>query len=381
MKIVHFCLASFYIDNYNYQENALPRQNKLDDHDVVIIASTVTFIDNKRGGYITPGEYLNEDGIKVIRLPYRRILPTSIMSKIRAYPGVTKLLEKEKPDVIMFHGSSAWEMMNVAEYKKQNPEISLFVDSHSDFNNSGTNFISKCFLHKGFYRAIVQKSLPYIDKVFYLSFECGDFLKSMYHIPKEKMEFYPLGGIIFPEEERQAKREEIRRRLELTDSNILCVHSGKMDKLKRTYDILKAFSQVESDIMRIVLIGSMTEDVRKEVEPLIEEDSRVSFAGWKTADELMDYLCAADVYVQPGGQSATMQNAICCGCAMMLYPHKSHEPYMQGNGYFVKSQEDMKRVIQEIADNPSLLKKMSENSVRIAKELLDYKKLASRLYK
>lgn len=380
MKIVHFCLSSFYINNYNYQENALPRQNALDGHDVVIIASTQTFVGNEKLGYTIPGEYFNEDGIRVVRVPYRTILPRFIMSKIRAYSGVKELLERENPDIIMFHGSSSWEMLNIAEYKKKHPEIKFFVDSHSDVNNSAKTLISSYLLHKSFYRAIIRKSLPQIDKVFYLSYECDDFLKSMYNVPDTKLEFFPLGGTIFPERELQLKREKIRKSLELTNEHILCVHSGKMDKLKRTADIMKAFSKVESDKLRLVLIGSMTDKVKKDVLPLINADPRITFVGWKTADELMEYLCAADVYVQPGSQSATMQNAICCGCAIILYPHKSHEPYLKGNGYYVKTIEDMREAFKDIVNKPDKLQIMSENSMKIARELLDYKKLAARLY-
>lgn len=380
MKIVHCCLSNFYIDNYNYQENALPRQNKADGHDVVIIASTFTFVDNKRGGYTKKGEYVNEDGIRVIRIPYRRLFPTIIMSKIKAFPGVEKLLEKEKPDIIMFHNIGGWELLTVARYKKNHPEVKLYVDSHADANNSATTFLSEYLLHKGFYKTIISNCLPYIDKIFYLSYECGELLKSIYNIPAEIMEFYPLGGIIFSDEERKEKRDRIRNELKLSEDKVLFVHSGKMDKLKRTEDIIRAFSQVKSSNTRLITIGSMTDDVKKVVIPLIEADDRILFLGWKTADELLDYLCAGDVYVQPGGQSATMQNAICCGCVMILYPHKSHEPYLKGNGYYVKTIEDMRKVFQEIADEPSLVDMMRENSKKIAHELLDYKKLAARLY-
>lgn len=75
-----------------------------------------------------------------------------------------------------------------------------------------------------------------------------------------------------------------------------------------------------------------------------------------------------------------MQNSLCCGCAVVLYPHKSHQPYLQGNGYYVESIEDMRRVFQKIVDEPEALKVMSENSMKIARELLDYRKLAARLY-
>jgi hypothetical protein len=71
MKILHICLSCFYIDNFSYQENVLPRQNKLDGHEVQILASTETYGKDKKLQYLEPGEYINEDSIKVIRLPYR----------------------------------------------------------------------------------------------------------------------------------------------------------------------------------------------------------------------------------------------------------------------------------------------------------------------
>ena len=73
MRILHLMLACFYIDNYNYQENILPRINKQDGHDVKIIASVEMFIDNESIGCVEPGRYVNEDGIEVVRLPYKKI--------------------------------------------------------------------------------------------------------------------------------------------------------------------------------------------------------------------------------------------------------------------------------------------------------------------
>ena len=43
MKIVHLCLASFYPDNYSYQENLLPKFHKELGYDVEVIASTQSF--------------------------------------------------------------------------------------------------------------------------------------------------------------------------------------------------------------------------------------------------------------------------------------------------------------------------------------------------
>ena len=75
MKILHCCLAAFYIDNYGYQENILPKMHKLQGHDVRIVASTETYLNNSVLGYTVPGSYNSSDDILVTRIPYIMLLP------------------------------------------------------------------------------------------------------------------------------------------------------------------------------------------------------------------------------------------------------------------------------------------------------------------
>ena len=379
MKIVHICLASSFTEYMSYQDNLLPYQNKIDGHTVTVISNCNKFLDGKIV-FTEPEERILDSGIMLIRLKYDNVINPYISEKVRKVKGLYKLLCELEPDVILFHGLAGWELLTAAKYKRKHPKIKLYVDSHEDAHNSATNFLSKQILHKVFYKTIIKKCIPYIDIVLYVSMEVLDFIVDIYRIPKDKIEFYPLGGTIIEEEERLENRNKIRQELGITDNDVLLVHSGKMDKMKRTEDILLALADIKSERLRLIIIGSIPEDMELVLKPLINADIRVSYVGWKTADELMEYLCAADVYVQPGSQSATMQNAICCGCSMILYPHKSHEPYLQGNGYYVRTIDDMKEVFQIISNDPNGINKMSENSMRIARELLDYKKLAARLY-
>lgn len=120
-------------------------------------------------------------------------------------------------------------------------------------------------------------------------------------------------------------------------------------------------------------------DVKDKVLDAIEGDKRIHFLGWKPREELIEYLYATDFYVQPGGQSVTMQNAMCCGCAVMLYPYKSHKPYIQGNGYYISDVPDMIRVFRDILENPQRVSLMKEKSYKIAEKILDYQKLAERV--
>ena len=63
MKILHCCLAAFYIDDYGYQENILPKIHKKQGHQVEILASTETYLNNSELGYIKPKSYRTKDNI------------------------------------------------------------------------------------------------------------------------------------------------------------------------------------------------------------------------------------------------------------------------------------------------------------------------------
>jgi glycosyltransferase involved in cell wall biosynthesis len=105
----------------------------------------------------------------------------------------------------------------------------------------------------------------------------------------------------------------------------------------------------------------------------------VQYLGWMSGTELNDFLCAADLYVQPGTQSATMQNALCARCPVILDDVPSHKLVVNGNGWLLNAKMSLQAVFAEVAHQPSRLKAMSERSLAIARQHLDYKKLAARV--
>lgn len=382
MKILHLCLACFYIDEYAYQENILPRINKEDGHDVRIIASTETYMDNTRYGYLEPSEYLTEYGVPIKRLPYKRVVNRFITHKIRAYSHLYGEIDAFSPDVIMMHDLAFWSVLDVIRYKKAHPEVKLYADTHTAAYNSGTNWLSLYVLHRIYYRFLIQKALPYLEKYFYTGDGERDFSIKNYGVPELLMEFYPLGGVLYPKVEYDAIRAKRREELGIKEDQRLYIHSGKLAKSKRTVELLKAFSSVEDASSRLVIIGSIPDELCDEIMHLIKSDERITFLGWKSGDELREYLCACDLYCQPGSVSATMQNSICCDCAVMAYPHPSYVNHLGiwENILWVKTQEDMATVFQSIAEHPEQLVNLKKNSHRCAEELLDYRKLAARLY-
>jgi len=194
MKILHCCLSSFYIDRYNYQENVLPRINAEDGHDVKILASTEVYINNSELGYIAEGSYLTEYGVPIVRLPYKKIVCDQISRRWRDYEKLEGEIAAFAPDVIMFHGTCAVALLAAADYKMRHPDVKLFTDVHGDASNTARNPLAKQVLHKLIYRFVIQKSLPMIDKVFYISMDAKELAGELYGIPEDKFEFLPARG-------------------------------------------------------------------------------------------------------------------------------------------------------------------------------------------
>lgn len=381
MRILHLCLANFYMDGYNYQENVLPRINKEDGHEVRIIASTVSYTDNLDVGFVKPSEYLTEYGVPIKRIPYVRIGPDILTWRIRVYRNLYREIADFAPDVIFAHALSFWSVKDVIRYKKDHPEVKFYADTHTADYNSGRTWFTMHLLHRGLYRWLIQKAVPYLDRFFYIGSSERDFAVKHYGIPLELMEFYPLGGDLLPEEEYLQRRMVRRAELDMAPGELLLLHSGKLTATKRTKELLEAFSAVPQLKAKLVIIGSIPEEENQNLRPLMEADSRVKYLGWKQASELLEYLCACDLYCQPGYVSATMQNAVCCNCPIMAYPHISYtEALDYGNILWVKTREDMVDTFQNLAVGKIDLSVLRKGSERCAGELLDYRVLAARIY-
>lgn len=379
MEILHICLSSHYTENMTYQDNQLSEQNALDGHNVTVISDCFKFEGSKL--FKTPEEDITlENGVRLIRVEYDLIIHPLISSKIRKVNKLYKIIQDIKPDVILFHGVAGYEMLTVARYKKNNPKTKLYIDSHEDFHNSGTFWLSRTLQYRIFNRFIVNKIKNKVDKFLYLSYESRDFLEKMYGLEDSKLEFYPLGGNIIERDNKKEFSREIRAKHSYAQDDILVLHSGKLAPAKKTKELIEAFKSVTNPCLKLIIVGSIPTEYSQILNKLIQSDERVNFVGWKSSYDLVKYLCAADLYFQPGTQSATMQNAICCGTPVALYPYSSHQPYIDDNGFFVSNEDDYVRVFESILSDPEILTNMSNASYSIASNLLDYKKLASRLY-
>lgn len=381
MKIAHIGLACFFTEGMTYQDNYLSHYNALDGNEVLFVSNAAKY----ENGVVVSTGYEDErlpDGVRLVRLPYVHVLNGFVSDKFRKVKGLYALLEDFAPDVILSHDLSYWSVRDVIRYKKAHPAVKLYADTHADYYTSATNWLSLHILHRVFYRYLVRLALPYLEKYFYTTTETRRFSIENYGVPEALMEFYPLGGIPPTEEAYQAHRAARRAELGLQPGELLLVHAGKLEPQKKTDALLRSFAAVPELRARLAVIGSIPEETKAALTALMDVDPRVTYLGWKSGADLQEYLCAADLYCQPGKVSAIMQNAVCCRCPVMLYPHPDYkEGYDYGNILWEKDEADMSRVFRQLAAGEIDLAALSRGSVRCAEELLDYRALAARLYR
>jgi 1,2-diacylglycerol 3-alpha-glucosyltransferase len=377
MKIIHICLSNYSIDGWNYQENCLVREHIRTGHDVTVIASTEVIGEDNRIKYISAGQYVGAEGELVIRLPYRKFLTHLLSAKLRAHPGVRRILDLIKPDAILFHGTCGWEIITVSRYVKQNKNCNFYVDSHEDKHNSARNFLSYWLLHKTYYRFILKYSLIHIKKILCYSLESIEFCNSVYQISPDRLEFFPLGGFPLEDTEYNSLRFLSRNRWGASEDQIIIVQLGKLVRKKKLLTSLQAFVLNENPQLRFYIAGWVPIEDMDEVNSFIASDARIRYLGWLPSEELKKTLCGADVFLQPAYQTVTTQMSICCRCAVIVEDVLSHKAFVDGNGWLVNPETQLLEIFNQL--EVSTVNNMQIRSNQIGIDILDYKKMAQRV--
>jgi len=361
-----------------YQDNLLSELNAKDGHKVIIVSDCMRY----ESGKLVPvpsEDRILQNGVRLVRLPYDHIVTRYLSGKLRKSRHLRPLLDELAPDVILFHSCTGWELRTVSEYRKKNPHVKLYVDSHEDHLNSATNWLSKNILHKVIYRCFFQSAKDQIEKVLCTSPLRLQFVRDVYKVPTELLELYRMGGTILPDNEHEKIRRELRNTFGIADRQVFLLHAGKFDKSKKTVDLLEAFRSFPGLSVRLILAGAVANEIETEFYTVLEADNRVKYLGWMKGSELEQLYCAADIYIQPGLHSVNVESAICRGCALIVSPEANQmETVSIENGWIIGSIKELPEMLSEIINDKSVLDRKKKCSLEYAKENLDYVKLARR---
>ncbi len=383
MKILHCCLAAFYIDDFSYQENILPKIHKLQGHEVSILASTETYINNTSLGYVNPSTYKNRDQITVTRIPYVKWLPHHLARKIRIYSGITSYLNDNRPDVIFLHN---FQFVSVKEFAKyaQNNHVTIFVDSHTDSINSGKSWISALILHKIVYRWCAKSIEKYVEK-FYGTLPIRErYLEDMYGINKNKIDLLPFGvdDSIFEAEEKEGIRQATRGKLEVSKNDFLIITGGKIDNRKNIHQLMESFVKLQEKYshsgVKLVVFGKPITSLKDRINSLSCHRD-IIYLDWIDSNNIHKYLLASDLAFFPGTHSVLWESAVGLGvpCVFFKWEGITHVD-VGGNCFFIESSdiEYLTNVLHNLIIDKRRYTKMKEVAQKYGPQNFSYSNIA-----
>ena len=365
MKIVHVCLVGGYTEGLNYQENNIIRYQAEDGHEVSLITTDHCFTEGMWGLCQTENDYVNPDGVHIIRLPFAFPLNYNINRQIGIFKGFSKTLEQLKPDVIFVHNLQFQDIRRVTAYKRKHPEVVVYADNHSDFINSARNWFTRNTLYRFWWKPCAKALEPYAEKFFGVTPARVDFLHDVFGISSEKTDLLVMGA-----DDESVKRAEnpevqrkIRERYHICPQDFLIVTGGKIDAFKtQTLMLMEAVSKIENDRLKLLIFGSVAEELRERLFFMCD-GKKIQHIGWAKAEQSYEYFAAADLVVFPGGHSVYWEQVAAQGVPMLCkYWKGTTHVDIGGNVEFLMedSAQVIKEKIEELLENSEKYAKMKE---------------------
>jgi 1,2-diacylglycerol 3-alpha-glucosyltransferase len=363
VKILHLCLAMPFYDNFSYQENILPKYHSKLGFETFVIASTLNIINNTSASKIESGSY-NINGHEVRRLNYKY---AAIGSRMRIYKNLFQNIIDISPDIIFIHGCQFCDIKAVIKYKKKNPNTTIYIDNHADYINSGKNIISKYILHKLIWKHFAKAIEPITDRFYgVLPIRC-DFLKQMYNISQDKIELLVMGADddCIKLSQKTEIRNNIRKSLGIKADDFVLICGGKIDKRKNIDLLIKAVSELKSNI-KLIIFGTPTDEMKVDIENLSQNESIINI-GWLASEEVYNFFIASDLGFFPGTHSVLWEQAVGCGlpCVFKKWYGIQHVD-VGGNCLFIDEVniKTIKDLIVEIYNNQELYIRMKNISLQ-----------------
>lgn len=379
---MHCCLANFYIDNFGYQENYLTKHHKLIGHKVKIVASTENYSKKQKIIYEKPKKYINENEIEVSRIPYFKLIPHFIGKKLRIYSGLSKELFEFAPDIIFIHGVQFLGVIDIVRYAKINPMVKIYVDSHTDFINSGKNFWSKNILHKIIYRWCAKMIEPYVEKFYGVTPSRVEFLNKVYKVDEKKIELLVMGfdDSCIDFSAREIIRKNVRKKLKLSSGDFVIFTGGKIDYRKNIHVLMEAVREIEKTDIKLIIVGQPVPELNKKFFELAKSD-KIFIVGWISPDSIHEYIFASDLGVFPGTHSVLWEQVVGLGLPSIFKKwHGFDHVDVGGNCLFIDKDGcgEIKNLILKVYDDKNLFISMKKNSLDKGYAMFSYSKIAKK---
>jgi len=358
-------LTEIFAKQMGYLENFLPKYLARLGAEVDVIATDlptyhymsererkVAYTGFADGSDLVPGAIETMQGFKLHVLAHAKALGYMRMA------GLRKKLRSIRPNIVQTTHAIGWIPLQAA-LAKPGLSYKLFTGSH--YHASVFPLANKKVppWNKELLRCRVTRSLPgrlvslFTEKCYAITSDCADVAVRFFGVPRNKVDICPLGvdtelfRPIANQEERQ-ERLRVRQRLGFSESDIICIYTGRLGEDKNPLLLARAVAQLTSagQRFRALFVGNgvQGEAIRSlpgcVVRPFVP------------VHELGNLYRVADIGVWPTQESTSMLDAAACGLPIVANDTMTAPERLEGSGlaYKLNDAEDLIRTLLKLRD-------------------------------
>jgi glycosyltransferase involved in cell wall biosynthesis len=309
------------------------------------------------GGFADSGD-LNSGTVETIQgftlhvLGHRKVLGRMQMS------GLRKKLASIRPDIVQATAAIGWIPLQAA-LAKPLLGFKLFTGNHYHASVFPLAHKKLSPWSRELLRCRMTRTLPgwlvsmFTEKCYAIAPDCADVATRFFGVPKSKISVCPLGvdtELFNPVSAGQGeqKRLSLRRRLGFSDSEIVCIYTGRFSEAKNPLLLAKAVAQLAATGLpyRGLFVGN---GIQAEA---IQSCVGCAVHPFVPVCELGDFYRASDIGVWPTQESLSMMDAAASGLPIVANNTMTAPERLEGNGvaYKLNDLEDLVRVLLGLRD-------------------------------
>jgi glycosyltransferase involved in cell wall biosynthesis len=371
-------LAPTFSRNMGYLENILPRylaRAGIETHVVAMDLPPYHWMPESKETYADfsgenqAGTIEDREGFTVHILGHKRV--AGYMRMV----GLREKLSTIRPDIVQCSSVIGWIPVDAALFKCY-LGYRLFSGNH--YHASVFPLASKSlpWWKAERLRCTITRALPgwavslLTEKCYAIAPDCADVAVRFFGVPRKKIEICSLGvdtDLFRPAstEKDQEARLELRKRLGFTDSDIVCIYTGRLGDDKNPLLLAQSIAHLtgKGEPFRGLFVGKGTQA------QAIQSCAGCTTHAFVPVHELGDFFRAADVGVWPAQESLSMLDAAACGLPIVANHTMTAQERIEGNGLFYRLNDrgDLIRVLLQLRDPQTRLQMGSFGARKMAR--------------
>lgn len=298
--------------------------------------------------------------VRLVRSPFS-------LTNLKGYGDLKELISNKHYDIIWTNEPVMGVMTRLAARKSRKNGTKVLYMSH------GFHFFKGAPLFNWMMWAPLEIFMSrFNDILVTINYEDYNWAQKHTHTPVIK--HIDGIGVDFSDRECTVSREEKRKILGITDSDILLLSVGELQKRKNHEAIIRALAKIDRNDLKYIICGQgvLEEHLRRLISDL-NLDGRVILLGYR--QDISEIMQAADIFAHPSvreGLGLASLEAMACGLPLITSDVQGIPDYVENGvtGYMCspKDVDAYAENIKTLAANKQLREEISAvNKVRVQK--------------